>query len=397
MRILFVCEGFDRYSIRAQPWKHVFEIAHRMKTSGNEVSILTNKNSLFPEEEILAGMRVRRISKRRFLFNADELTEALNDNHDLINWNASGVLSALHFIRAKKVQPTLIWTLHSGLVEYLDFKNLKLADILSLGRFWNTILCSVRPSAFIRKAISLTNLKIITLSERLRKHLLGLGIEERRIRVIYSGVDTNRFFPKRQKEVEKNREELHLSPSDKIVLYYGPMNPFRGADELISAMPSVLSSCPDSRFIFLGRVTRRDISSSLLKKHLIRHKRAVLVEGVQSQEVIAQYLSIADVVVLPFRFWPYVECPLTVLETMAAGKPVITSRIGAIPEMVQDNKTGLLVTPRRETISSAILMILRNRNLAERLGQNARKYVEKFHSWDYITRKTRETFQQWLA
>jgi len=394
---LFVCEGFDSCSIRAQPWKHVFEVARRMNVGPDEVSILTNENVLFPKEETLAGIKIKRISKKGLLFNIEQLTEAFKENHDIVNWNASGVLSAFNFVRMKRAQPIIAWTLHSGLVEPSDLRNLQLSDILSFHRFWNNILYSIRPSAIIRKATALANLRIITLSERLKKILLKSGIEEKRMRVIYSGVDTNLFSPRSRLEVEDSKKRLSFESRDRIVLYYGPLNPFRGVDELASAMPSVLSKCSDSRFVFLSRTTTRDVSSHLLKKRIIRNKRAVLVEGVQSQESLAQYLSIADVVVLPFRFWPYVECPLTILEAMAAGKPVISTRVAAIPEIVKDRTTGLLVKPKKEAISSAILMMLRNRNLASYLGENARKHVDKFHSWEYITRKTRDAFQQWLA
>ena len=398
MKILFVCEGFNRYSINAQPWKHVFEVAKRMQTKDDEVRVLTDADGHFPKNEVIDGVQVKRIKKGKLLFDVHELNKSLNGDFDIINWNASGALSALHFLRIKKLEKNLVWTLHSGIIELADIRNLKLTDVLSLGGFWNNILYSMKSDVFVKKAASLSNLKIIvTLSKRLKDYLLSLGVEEERIRVIYSGVDIEIFTPKDQSYIEKVRENMGYHQDESIILYYGPLSSFRGVDELVSAMPAVLSRFPDSRFIFLARTSKGDPKSNTLKKRIIAHKRATLVEGVQSRESLVQFLNIADVVVLPFRFWPYVECPLTVLETMALGKPLVTTFMGAIPEIVQDSVNGLLVNPRPKEIGLAITKLLRNKKLAFKLGKNARSYIEKFHSWDYVARQTARVFQECLA
>jgi glycosyltransferase involved in cell wall biosynthesis len=398
MRILFVCEGFSRHSINAQPWKHVFEVARRMQTKGDEVCVLTDLNAYFPRNEVIDGVQVRRIRKGKFLFDVDELNKGLNGDFDVVNWNASGALSALHFLRMKKFEENLVWTLHSGIIGLADIRNLKLTEILSLGGFWNNILYSMKSDVFVRRAASLPNLKIIVaLSKRLKDYFLSLGVNKERIRVIYSGVDVQIFASRDQKHVEESRENMDFHKDEPIILYYGPLSSFRGVDELVSAMPIVLSKFPFSKFVFLARTLKGDPRSNALRQCIMEHERAVLVEGVQSQESLIQYLNIADVVVLPFKFWPYVECPLTILETMAVGKPLVTTSTGAIPEIVQDKVTGLLVKPSGEEIGSATIELLQSEQLASRLAQNARKYVEKYHSWDYVAEQTREAFMGCLA
>lgn len=398
MRILFVCEGFNKYSINAQPWKHVFEVARRLQNKGHNVCVLTDVNRYSLGNEVIYGVHVKRIKKGRFLFDVEELNKSLNEGFDVINWNASGALSALHFLRVKDFVGNLIWTLHAGVIGLSDFRNLKVADIPFLGMFWNNILYSIKSDIFVKKAVEFPNLKIIvTLSRRLKNYLLSSGVKEEIVRVVYSGVDVENFAPKSEEYIEKAKMQIGLKTDESIVLYYGPLTPFRGVDELIDAIPIVSSKFQHANFVFLARTSKMDQKSRVLRERLLKLKNVILVEGVLNQKLLVKYLNIADIVVLPFRFWPYVECPLTVLEAMAVGKPLITTFMGAIPEIVQDSVNGLLVNPRAEEIGFATKKLLQNKKLASKLGKNARNYVEKFHSWDDVTEQTAAAFQECLA
>jgi len=398
MRILFVCEGFNRYSINAQPWKHVFEVAKRLQNKGHDTCVLSDGNDYFPKKEVIGGVHIKRIKKGQFLFDVKELTRSLNGDFDVINWNASGALSSLHFLRVKDFRGNLVWTLHAGVIEPSEFRNLKVTDVPFLGMFWNNILYSIKSDIFVKKAMELPNLKIIvTLSKRLKNYLLSLGVKEEIVRVVYSGVDVETFAPKSEEYIENAREQTGFKINEPIILYYGPLNPFRGVDELINAIPLVSYKFKKSRFVFLARTSNMDYKSRMLRERLLRLKNVSLVEGVLSQKLLVKYLNLADIVVLPFRFWPYVECPLTVLEAMAVGKPVITTFTGAIPEIVQEGITGLLVNPKAEEIGFALTKLLGNKELALKLGKNARNWVEKFHSWDHTTEQTVAVFKECLA
>ena len=398
MRILFVCEGFNKCSVNVQPWKHVFEVARRFQNKGHEVCVLTDANCYSLRNEVIGGVDVRRIKKGRFLFDVEELTRSLNGDFDVINWNASGALSSLHFLRVKDFRTNLIWTLHAGVIRRSNLRNLKVADIPFLGKFWNNILYSIKSDIFVKKAVESPNLKmIITLSKRLKNYLVSLGVKDEIVRVIYSGVDVETFAPKSEEYIEKAREQMDLATDESIILYYGPLTPFRGVDQLIDAIPIVSSRFQHAKFMFLARTSKMDQKSRVLRERLLKLKNVSLIEGVLNQELLVKYLNIADIIVLPFRFWPYVECPLTVLEAMAVGKPLITTFMGAIPEIVQEGVTGLLVKPRAEEIGFAITKLLHNKKLAFKLGKNARNYVEKFHSWDHVTEQTAVIFQKCLA
>ena len=87
MKVLFVCEGFDSISVVAQPWRHIYEIAKRMKSLGHEVEILTDLVHGLPRDESVKGVSVKRIRKGLFFFDFNELTDALNEaDVDIVNW-----------------------------------------------------------------------------------------------------------------------------------------------------------------------------------------------------------------------------------------------------------------------------------------------------------------------
>jgi glycosyltransferase involved in cell wall biosynthesis len=75
--------------------------------------------------------------------------------------------------------------------------------------------------------------------------------------------------------------------------------------------------------------------------------------------------------------------PQFALQAMAAGKPVVATRVGGIPEVVQDGATGLLVEPRcPESLSQAIAALLNDPELSGRMGENAREWVALHHSFE---------------
>jgi glycosyltransferase involved in cell wall biosynthesis len=388
MKILIICEGLNKETIHVQPWKHVFEIAKGLKRKNYDAYILTDQNLLSENAMIIENIPVKTAKKGKFLFEANELCRFLN-NFDVIYWNSTGPLSALNFLRIKSYRQPFVWALHGSILGMQDLSNIRITDIPLLWLCWNNIFYSLNSVSIIKKAINLSRIKaLIVPSQRLKMRLVKMGLDYRIIHVVYSGVDTITFSPKSEKSIVNFKTELGFKPDENLILYYGPLNSFRGADELAKAIPKISSAFSDVQFVFLGRCAKIDYKSRRLKKSLLKHENVHLIERFLNQNTLLKYLHSADIVVLPFRFWPYVECPLTVLEVMAVGKPLITTNINAIPEIVQTGINGLVVKPRANQIANAVSHLLKNVDAGMRLGRKAREFVEKYHSWDFILNKT---------
>jgi glycosyltransferase involved in cell wall biosynthesis len=368
-----------------------------MMKQGNDVQILTDRIEGLPVEEKIDGAPVHRIRKGRFLFGCDELLKSLNgEDVDIINWHGSDTWSAVHLWRLrKKLRNDVIWTLHSGPLYVGDMKNLKFLEFFSLYKFWNNVLNALCPSFFVNKWAGTPQVKLITtLSKRLKEHLQSMGVGEEKIKVIRSGVDTKKFRQLAASDIDCEKRVMGFREKDAIIVYFGPLSPFRGANTIISAMPKISNRVPSAKLLLLARGFAGNSKETKLEKLMKRRKEIVLIPGVFEEKALIRYLAIADVIVLPFRFWPQVECPLTILEAMAMEKPLITTNVGAIPEIIDDGENGVLVSPGKpKVLAEAVIRLLTNKDLSMRIGKNALAYVRSFHDWDVITQQTLDAFQ----
>jgi len=106
---------------------------------------------------------------------------------------------------------------------------------------------------------------------------------------------------------------------------------------------------------------------------------------VHKSEKVLYYKS-ADVLVLPSLYEVF---GIVNLEAMACNVPIVASKIGGIPDVVKDGENGLLVPPRdSEALADAIIYLLKNKDIRERMGENGRKLVEEKYTWKKVAEET---------
>ena len=394
MNVVFVSEGLNESTVIGQPWRHVHEIAKRMMLQGNEVKIVTETDSGSPSKEWIKGVRIQKIKKGRLLFDSDEILKVLNDEKvDIVNWNGNSRWSAVHLWRLREnLRNNVVWTLHSGQLSIDDVRSLNFRELFSLYPFWNNFVDAFCPGSLVRTWGRSSQVKMITtISSRIKNQIESIGLGTGKIRVIRSGVDTTVFHPVSEGEMASARREMGFRDSDVVILYFGPFSSLRGIDTLLASIPRVLAKASSAKFLLLLRQSEKNI----LKPAYKRQHQITSVSGILDEITLAKYLSLSDVVVLPFGFWPQIDCPLTVLEAMAMGKAVVSTTVGAIPEIVYSGQTGLLVPPKKsDFLSEAIVKLSNDKDFRKTIGTNARKYIEDHHDWDLITSQTFETFRQ---
>jgi glycosyltransferase involved in cell wall biosynthesis len=237
---------------------------------------------------------------------------------------------------------------------------------------------------------------IIALSSRVRKQLHTFGIDEDRTAIIRSGVSTEKFHPRSEKETKFFKETLGFESNDAIITYFGPLTSFRGADTAISCMSEIQKKIPSAKLLLLARGPLN--RETRIYRKATKTKGTVLVPGILSEEELIRYLSISDVITLPFKFWPQVECPLTILEAMAMGKPIVTTKFGAIPEIVENGQNGMTIRPgNKEEQAQAVTTLLLDRKKSREIGTKASVYVQRHHDWKVIARTTLEAYEKALG
>lgn len=199
----------------------------------------------------------------------------------------------------------------------------------------------------------------------------------RRITYILNGIDHKPFELADGRPI---REKLGIGPGDVVLLYAGQISPLKGLSLLIAALRRVRKELPNVKLIVLGssmlwpsydrELTRR----SLEYEAQIRQEASdlpVTFAGVVSEAEKPLYFAASDIFVCP-SVWkePF---GLSNLEAMAAGKPVVASRVGGIPEVVGDQETGLLVSPGDEkALAEALTRLTRDQDLRVAMGTKGR-------------------------
>ena len=226
--------------------------------------------------------------------------------------------------------------------------------------------------------------KIVTVSEEIKKQLSDAGVPASKISVISSGVWLSRFYM-----VKK----YYLKKDNPTILFVGRLRRVKGVRILIEAFRLVLGAFSQARLLIVGdgpsKAELEELSSKMgLRKH-------VKFFGTVPHHHIPKYLSMADVFVLPSIETSQEKGegrPTALMEAMAAGVPVVASRIGGIPEIVKHGKNGLLVKPGDYAeLADTIIKVLSDPLLASQLGFEASKSATEY-DWCKIAKKVCEVY-----
>lgn len=163
------------------------------------------------------------------------------------------------------------------------------------------------------------------------------------------------------------------------VLFLGWLHRDKGVLDLMRTIPDILRSVPEATFVLAGT---GDIDSMTTLARSLRVEQAVRwpgwVDGAEKDNLLRK----ADVFVLPSY---YEGLPLGMLEAMARGVPVVATRVGGIPDVIEDRVNGLLVDPGQpEALARAIVTILTDDALRSRLREAARSDVRERFSTDIV-------------
>jgi glycosyltransferase involved in cell wall biosynthesis len=232
---------------------------------------------------------------------------------------------------------------------------------------------------------------LIAVSQYTKKELLDFyNIPEEKIQVIYNGVDIQKFKPPSDKV--EIRRKLGLKEESHIILCVGRLYHRKGLSTLLRSVPSVVSTFDDVKFIFAGKGLGGEEKELSQLAASLKIKEFVTFTGYFPDETLPDLYAASDIFVLPAL---YENFPFAILEAQASGLPVISTRVGGIPEYVIEGQNGLLTDPGdHDQLTSAIIALLRDTDSATKLGEAGRKQVEEKFSWPLITDQVIKTYRK---
>ncbi|MEW6094956.1 MAG: glycosyltransferase family 4 protein [bacterium] len=229
--------------------------------------------------------------------------------------------------------------------------------------------------------------KVITVAEMVRQRLLiNNRLDPTKIVTIYGAVDCDRFNP--QVNGKKIRDELELDDLP-VVGTIGHLDPVKGYEYFIQAASIVKKKKPEVKFLIVGQegIVKKDELHALATKLGIAED--ILLPGFRSD--IPEIMSALNIGVIS-SVDSEANSRVT-LELMATGKPVVATKVGCIPEIVKDGKTGLLCSPGdAEGLSNAILTLLDDKKKAWEMGLAGRQIVEKSFTEDIFVEKVENLY-----
>jgi glycogen(starch) synthase len=242
--------------------------------------------------------------------------------------------------------------------------------------------------------------RIITVSYAMQQDLIKHGWPQSKISVVWNGVDTERYDPRRIKEedVKALRQQYGIPDDWNMILFIGRLTWVKGARNILQAMPSVLREFPNTKLVILGKgEEQRDITETADRLN-VKDKIVYRFDFVPEEERILHYAA-ADLCVFPSLYEPF---GIVSLEAMAMEKPVVVGARGVVGfrEQVVNagvDQTGVHVNGEDPSdIAWGIKETLRSPEKARNWGENGRRRVLEFFTWRKVADETLKIYESLL-
>jgi glycosyltransferase involved in cell wall biosynthesis len=242
--------------------------------------------------------------------------------------------------------------------------------------------------ALVRFAVRAST-ALIAVDDRIAAWLQRYVQDDRVVHVIPNGVDVAAFRP-----METRAKEHDEFP---ILLCAKGFMAKNGLAYAVRALPEVLAEFPDAQLTLAGFGPLQASLARLAKQ--LGVDANVYFPGPFPHERMPAELNFADIVLIPSVPIAGVEeaTSILALEAMACARPIVASDIGGLHQMMHATHAGMLVPPAdAHALAGAILILLRDDSLRERMGYVAREYVRALHTWDRVAASTMKVYEEVL-
>ena len=362
-------------------------LKHLVKFEDLEIHLIAPNNI---PDELKSGLKHVRYTQYnkpilRFLSAFSAIPKLLHDDCDLYHCIGEKAMSIL--LIAQKIKRYRSPILYSGfeVTGTVDIES----KILGKKSLKNKIIgCLQKP----RTDMSLKHSNaIIQHTDALREYIIKHNIYKNNIFVIPIGINLELFGV----NYEKDRiliNKLGLK-NKKIVMYTGEITALHGVLDLVKAMEIINSKIENVALVIVGDGSWAMMVKDYVKKNQLSN---VIFTGRVPYTELPRYHSIADMLVIPHirRIDSELQFPSKLLGYLASGKPIVSSDLRAIADVVGDN--AVLVEPGNpHAFAEGILKLLNNEEVAKKIGENGKKIIYNY-SWEETAKKTYETYKYLL-
>ena len=243
----------------------------------------------------------------------------------------------------------------------------------------------------IERALGLATDRIVVIGDGQRDEIASYGVApSRKLDAIRLGLELDQFLHAEDARGSL-RQELGVGPTIRLIGIVARLVPIKDHEVFFRAAARVREAEPLAQFVVVGDGERRADLETLVDRLAIR--RAVTFLGWR-RDMVSVYADL-DVVALTSL---NEGSPVALIEALAAARPVVSTRVGGVPEVVIDGVTGLTVPPANPAaVADGILNLLRDRDLAARLGSAGRRHVYPRYDASRLVDDVRDLYLRELA
>jgi glycosyltransferase involved in cell wall biosynthesis len=223
--------------------------------------------------------------------------------------------------------------------------------------------------------------KAIAISAPVRQYMIEhRSIEAKKIETFFYGLPLEEFQPPDKHVLHELRSELGISSDEQVVCTIARLDTQKGQIYLLNAAVSILEELPKTRFLIVGDGPDRNMLEKVAKKLGILNR--VIFTGYRTD--VVDLIGLSDIFVIPSL---REGGPLTMFEAMSLRKPVVGTPVGMMPEIIEDGRTGFIVPCCDEfALAKKILLLLKNPELANTIGENGWQVCQEFDISNSIQR-----------
>jgi glycosyltransferase involved in cell wall biosynthesis len=314
---------------------------------------------------------------------ADAVNAIKADVYESHTVSGYGFLNAL---RKRGVKKPFIQTVHGVLAdEYVQ--SLQMGSLSLRAKLANLVMWRLSK---IEEASAKNASLLVTVSKYSSGKMVQFyGVDEKKIRVVPNGVDIDRFKP--SKVDAKLKRQIGLD-SKLCVLFVGRLIPRKGLSFLVEAAKHIVEEYEQTLFVVVGDgPLKSGLRARLEKMNLSRNFNFL---GDVNESVLPALYNCADVFVLPSI---QEGQGIALLEAQATGKPVVAFDVGGVREAVRDKETGFLMKPDSSQLAEAVMKLLSNYSVREKMGSKGREFVSDNFSWDVCAQKMLMVYREAAA
>jgi len=350
--------------------KAVQKLAEEQTKLNHEVHVLTSTYGAETrsEEETLNNVSIHRVRAWRLhypdLTIPKEVPKMLLKRADVIHVHSQNSMFNLKIIEAVKPYSTRV-AMHFMAIDAInDHPNFL---IRILGSFY--VRCA------LKKALKLADVKMCRSKRDVEILKKRYGVE--RVYLVPDGIDKEIIIKPNMAQFFREKYKVY----DDIILYVGRLHRLKGIKILLKSASAIVKEHRDVTFIFIGPGNKMPYISFAKKLGILKN---VMFLGYVSEEDKIGALDSSIALILP-SICNYVEVyPMVISEAWARKKPVIASSVGGVPYRIRHLKNGILVQPKDyRMLAYAITMLLEDKNLARKLGEEGFKEIRNY-TWDKI-------------